>query len=95
MCFRFAAVDGELWVDALTPPTPAYLQEPSLICQNPGLLTGSGPKPLPPLPLLQPQVTEEPASEASGHSPTSLNSYPGLLVHSLVSCIRDPFCRKI
>lgn len=23
MCFRFAAVDGELWVDALTPPTLA------------------------------------------------------------------------
>ena len=39
MRFRFAPVDGELRVNALTPPTPALSAEPSLILQNPHLLT--------------------------------------------------------
>jgi hypothetical protein len=38
--FHFATVDGELWVNAQTPPLLPYLQEPSSICQNPGLFTG-------------------------------------------------------
>lgn len=79
--FCFAAVDGELWVGALAPPTPALSAGVIFTLSKPRSVHMLG-RVAPvqshfhPFPCSCHMVAEPPASEARGRSPVSLNLDP-------------------